>query len=90
MLGRAVVAHHVKVLHSLAVEPGHNPAQEADGRALLLVREVLNACNKACGVVDRLVSPVVADAGGTALLPLAGDAMPYLAGECQSFADDVN
>jgi len=35
-VGRAVVAHHLTALHALAVEPGHSPAQEADGRALLL------------------------------------------------------
>jgi hypothetical protein len=41
-VGRAVVAHHLPALHALSVEPGHSPAQEADGRGLLLVSEALD------------------------------------------------
>ena len=73
-VGRAVVAHHLTALHVLADEPGHGPAQEADGRALLLVSVDLDV-GQPCGVVDRYVDPVIADARGACLLPVAGNAM---------------
>lgn len=73
-VGRAVVAHHLSAQHALAVEPGQSPAQEADGRALLLVSEYLDV-GQPCGVVDRSVDPVIADARGASLLLIAGDAM---------------
>jgi len=61
----------------LAVEPSHSPAQDADGRALLLVSEDLDV-GQPCGIVDRHVDPVIADARGSSLLPIASDAMSDL------------
>jgi len=88
-VGRAVVAHHLTALHALAVEPGHSPAQEADGRALLLVSEDLDV-GQPCGVVDRYVDPVIAGARGASLLTIAGDAMSDPAEAGQLFDVDVN
>ena len=44
-VGRAVVTHRLAALHALAVERGHTQAQEADGRALLLVSEDLHVAS---------------------------------------------
>jgi len=73
----------------LAVEPGHSPAQEADGRALLLVSEDLDV-GQPCGIFDRYVGPVIADARGVSLLPIAGVAMSDLVDAGQLFDVDMN
>jgi len=88
-VGRAVVAHHLTALHALAVEPGHIPALEADGPALLLVNEDLDV-DQPCGLVDRYVDSLIADARGASLLPVAGDAMSDLAEASQLFDVDAN
>lgn len=88
-VGRTVVAHHLTALDALAVEPGHGAAQEADRSGLLLISKNLHI-GEPRGVVDGHVDPVVADACGTALLPVAGDAVTHLAEAGQLLDVDVN
>jgi len=76
-VGGAVVAHHPPALHTLDVEPGDRPAQKADHRWLLLVREDLDV-RQSGGVVHGDMDLVVADPVGLPLLAIPGDPVPHL------------
>jgi hypothetical protein len=88
-VSRAVIAHHLAAVDALAVEPGHDPAQEADCRCLLLVSENLYA-GEPCGVVDGHVGPVATDNSGAPLLSITGDAVTHLAKAGQLLDVDVD
>jgi len=64
-VGRAVVAHHLTAVDTLAVEPGHYTTQKTDRCCFLLISKNLHVC-KPYGVVDGPVDPVVTDPSGTA------------------------
>ena len=88
-VGRAVVAHHPPALDALAVEPGEGPAEKADHRWLLLVRQHLDI-SQPSGVIHSHVDLVVADAVGAALLAVAGDAVAHFPEAGQGFDVDVD
>jgi len=75
-VGRAVVAHHPTALNALTVEPGDSPAEKADHRGLLLIRQHLDV-GQACGVNNGDMNLVVADTVGAALLAIARDPVAH-------------
>jgi hypothetical protein len=86
-VGRAVVAHHPPAFDPLTVEPGDCPAEKADHRWLLLIRQHLDR-GQPGGVIHGDMDLVVADAVGAALLPVSGDAVAHLPKPSQGL--DVN
>jgi hypothetical protein len=88
-IGGAVVAHHPLGIDSLAVEPGNGPAEQADDRWLLLIRQHLGI-GETSGVINGHVDLVVTGAIGATLLAVAGDPVPHLAEPGQSLDVDVN
>jgi hypothetical protein len=77
-IGRAIDAHHPPALDALGVEPGNGPAEKADDRWLLLIRQHLDI-GEANGVIHRHMYLVVTGAIEAPLLADVGDSVPHLA-----------
>jgi hypothetical protein len=58
-----------------AIEPGHSPQEESDGRGLLLSRQHFDV-GKASGIVDGHMGSLIARATAGSQTPITSDPVP--------------